>query len=133
MPDFARAEVSTSTEDLSEYKSFLRKLTQGQVVTLPLSGGESSRGVMRCLNSAAGEVGMRLARLTSPDHAVRFKVAPPEKRRVTLSPEARRARVEKARVTRAARRASPAASTPAAPAATAPARRGRGRPRRNSA
>ena len=120
MPDFSRAEVSTSTQDLSEYRSFLKKLTQGQVVTLPLGEGESTRGVMRCLNAAAGEVGMRLSRLASPDHAVRFKVASPEKRLVT----------------RAAQSGGAVASapvTPAAPAPMAPAGGRRGRPRKNPA
>jgi hypothetical protein len=46
---------------------------------------------------------MRLSRLPSDEQNVRFKVAPEEKRMVNLSEEARRARVEKARATRAAR------------------------------
>ena len=104
MPNFARAEISTTAEDLTNYKSFLRKLTVGQVVTLPLEGGETSRKVMRALNAAAEQSGMRLSRLESPTDSVRFKVVPPEKRVVNISPEARRARIEKARATRAARR-----------------------------
>jgi hypothetical protein len=104
MPNFARAEISTTTEDLTPYKNFLRKLNVGQVVTLPLEQGETTRKVMRCLNAAARQLSMRLARLPSESHTVRFKVANPEKRVVNLSPEARRARVEKARATRAAKR-----------------------------
>ena len=104
MPDFARAEIATTTEDLTSYKSFLRKLAVGQVVTLPLEQGETSRRVMRALNAAAEQSGMRLSRLGSPENAVRFKVVPAEKRVVNISPEARQARVEKARATRAARR-----------------------------
>jgi hypothetical protein len=84
----------------------LRKLAVGQVVTLPLEEGETSRRVMRALNSAAEQTGMRLTRLNSPGDAVRFKVVPPEKRVVNISPEARRARIEKARATRAARKQS---------------------------
>ena len=103
MPKFARAEIATTAEDLTEYKNFLKKLTVGQVVTLPLDEGETSRKVMRALNSAADESGMRLTRLESPADSVRFKVAPPQKRAVNISPEARRARIEKARATRAAR------------------------------
>ena len=103
MPNFARAEISTTTEDLTGYKNFLRKLTVGQVVTLPLEEGETTRKVMRALNSAAEQSGMRLARLESPPDAVRFKVASPEKRSVNISPEASRLRSEKARATRAAK------------------------------
>jgi hypothetical protein len=108
MPDFARAEIATTTEDLTGYKNFLRKLAVGQVVTLPLEAGETSRKVMRALNAAAGQSGMRLSRLDSPDNAVRFKVVSPEKRVVNISPEARRARIEKARATRAARKTTSA-------------------------
>ena len=108
MPDFGRAHVAETTEDLTPYKAFLRKLAVGQVVTLPLEAGETSRRVMRALNTAAQQSHMRLTRLASHDGLVRFKVAPPDKRAVNLSPEARRARVEKARATRAAHRAAPA-------------------------
>jgi hypothetical protein len=104
MPDFARAEISTTSEDLSAYKAFLRKLAVGQVVTLPLEDGETTRKVMRALNAAAVESNMRLSRLPSAEDSVRFKVVPEEKRTVNISPEARRARVEKARATRAARK-----------------------------
>src|SRR5262245_56751429 len=103
MPKFAQAEISNTGEDLASYKTFLRKLTVGQVVTLPLESGETSRKLMRALNAAAAQNSMRLARLGSADGSVRFKVAPMEKRTVNISPEARRARVEKARATRAAK------------------------------
>ncbi len=103
MPNFARAEISATTEDLASYKNFLRKLSVGQVVTLPLEPGETTRKVMRSLNTAAEQSGMRLSRLESSPDAIRFKVAPPEKRSVNISPEARRARTEKARATRAAK------------------------------
>ena len=104
MPDFARAEIATTTEDLTSYKNFLRKLAVGQVVTLPLEEGETSRRVMRALNAAAEQSGMRLSRLGSSENSVRFRVVPPEKRVVNISPEARQARIEKARATRAARK-----------------------------
>lgn len=104
MPDFARAQISNTTEDLTSYKTFLRKLSVGQTVTLPLEDGETSRKVMRALNAAAAECSMRLARVPSPGEAVRFRVVTPEKRTVNISEEARRRRVEKARATRAARR-----------------------------
>jgi hypothetical protein len=104
MPDFSRAQISNTTEDLTGYKTFLRKLTVGQTVTLPLEEGETSRKVMRALNSAAAESSMRLARVPSPSGAVRFRVVPSEKRTVNISEEARRRRVEKARATRAAKR-----------------------------
>lgn len=106
MPKFAQAEIATTTEDLSGYKTFLKKLTVGQVVTLPLEEGETSRKVMRSLNAAAIESNMRITRIPSDDDVVRFKVVPEQKRSVNISPEARRARVEKARATRAARAAS---------------------------
>ena len=106
MPKFAQAEIATTTEDLTGYKTFLKKLAIGQVVTLPLEAGDTSRKVMRSLNAAAAQSSMRLARVPSPQDVVRFKVVPEEKRQVNLSPEARRARVEKARATRAARAAA---------------------------
>jgi hypothetical protein len=104
MPNFARAEISTTTEDLTGYKTFLRKLSVGQVVSLPLEEGETTRKVMRALNSAAEQSGMRITRLESSPDAVRFKVAPAEKRSVNISDEARRARIEKAAATRAKNR-----------------------------
>jgi hypothetical protein len=107
MPDFARAEISTASEDLTEYKRFVRSLKVGQVVTLPLETGATSRRVMRSLNSAAQESSVRLGRLPSDNGAVRFKVLPEEKRQVNISEEGKRARVEKAMATRAARRQAP--------------------------
>lgn len=106
MPDFTRAEISNTTEDLTSYKNFLKRLNVGQTVSLPLESGETSRKVMRALNAAAAQSSMRLTRLASPGNAVRFKVAPAEKRRVNISPEARKARAEKARQTRAKKRAA---------------------------
>jgi hypothetical protein len=105
MPKFAQAEITTTTEDLSGYKVFLKKLSTGQVVTLPLEPGETSRKVMRSLNAAASQSSMRLARVPSSNDVVKFKVVPEQKRKVNISAEARRARVEKARATRAARAA----------------------------
>lgn len=104
MPNFAHAEISSTSEDLTEYTGFLRKLAIGQVVSLPLEEGESSRKVMRALNSAAKDCSLRLARLASDGHSVKFKVVPLEKRPVNISPEARRRRIEKARATRLARK-----------------------------
>jgi hypothetical protein len=104
MPDFSRAEISTTTEDLQAYRTFLRKLTVGQAVTLPLEEGETPRSVMRHLNTAAQQSDMRLARLPSANGAVRFRVLSGEKREIHLTEEAKRARVEKAKATRAARR-----------------------------
>lgn len=106
MPDFARAEITTTTEDLTHYKNFLRKLTLGQVVVLPLEDGETPRKVMRALNAAAAESSMRLSRLPSDESSVRFKVVPEEKRQVNITPEARKARAQKARATRASRKKS---------------------------
>jgi hypothetical protein len=103
MPKFAQAEITTTTEDLSGYKTFLKRLAVGQVVTLPLEEGETSRRVMRALNAAAAQSNMRLSRLASDEDAVRFRVVPEEKRSVNISEDARRARAEKARATRAAR------------------------------
>ncbi|MBI3972466.1 MAG: hypothetical protein HY332_14390 [Chloroflexi bacterium] len=108
MPDFARAEITTTTEDLTSYKNFLRKLEIGQVVTLPLEEGETTRKVMRALNAAAQECEMRISRLPSDERSVRFKVVPQQKRSVNISPEARQARIEKARATRAAKKAAAA-------------------------
>jgi hypothetical protein len=105
MPDFTRAEITTGVQDLTAYTGFLRKLQAGQAVSLPLEEGESGRRVMRALNAAAGQLGMRLTRLSSADGGVRFRVLSPERRQVNLSDEAKRARVEKARATRAAHRA----------------------------
>ena len=105
MPDFAKAEISTTSQDLSGYKTFLKRLEIGQTVSLPLEAGESSRSVMRSLNAAAAQSSVRLARLPTTDGSVRFRVLPPEKRAVNLSEEARRARADKARATRAAKQA----------------------------
>lgn len=107
MPNFSRAEISSTTEDLSGYRTFLKKLTIGQTVTLPLEQGETSRKVMRALNAAAQDSNMRLARVASPEGQVRFRVVSPEKRTVNISEDARRRRVEKARATRAAKRKPP--------------------------
>ncbi len=106
MPDFKNAEVSTVVEDLSQYKAFLAQYVVGQVVTLPISTGETPRRVMRSLNKAAGANNVRLIRLRSDEGRVRFRMAPQERRVVNLSEEARRARVEKARETRARNRAA---------------------------
>jgi hypothetical protein len=105
MPDFTSAEITTGTQNLTAYTSFLRKLQVGQAVSLPLEEGESTRRVMRSLNAAAGQLGMRLTRLPSADGSVRFRVISPERRQVKISDEAKRARVEKARATRAAHQA----------------------------
>lgn len=105
MPDFTKAQVTTGTsQDLAAYKTFLKRLTVGQTVTLPLEPGETSRRVMRAVNSAASQSSMRLVRLPAAKDTVRFRVVPEEKRRVALTEEAKRARVEKARATRDARR-----------------------------
>jgi hypothetical protein len=104
MPDFARAAISTSSQDLGPYTTFLRRLDVGQVVNLPLEDGESPRRVMRSVNAAAAQLNMRVARLQSNRDALRFRVLSPEKRTVHISDEAKRARVEKARATRQARR-----------------------------
>jgi hypothetical protein len=105
MPDFDNAEVSDTSTELIPYLTFLKRLEVGQVVTLPLEQGESPRRVMRALNLAAGSSSMRIARLPSGAGAVRFRVISPAKRTVTITDEAKRARVEKAKATRAARKA----------------------------
>jgi hypothetical protein len=104
MPDFGRAAISTSSQDLSPYTNFLRKLDIGQVVNLPLEEGESPRRVMRSVNSAAAQLNMRVGRLRSENGSVRFRVLSPEKRTVNISDEAKHARVEKAKATRQARK-----------------------------
>ena len=93
MPDFSKAEVSDESTDLTTYRAFLERLTVGQTVSLPLEAGESSRKVMRHLNTAAKQSHIRLARLPAENGAVRFRVLPPEKRAVRLTDEAKRARV----------------------------------------
>jgi len=103
MPDFARAAITTSSQDLSPYTTFLRRLDVGQVVNLPLEDGESPRRVMRSVNAAAALLNMRVVRLRSNGDALRFRVLSPEKRTVHISDEAKRSRAEKARVTRQAR------------------------------
>jgi hypothetical protein len=108
MPDFSNAEVSDESTDLTTYRTFLKQLTVGQTVSLPLEAGETSRKVMRHLNTAAKQSAMRLTRLPAEDGAVRFRVLPSEKRAVRLTDEAKPTRVEKARATRARRRTEPA-------------------------
>jgi hypothetical protein len=116
MPNFAQAEIRSPTEDLGEYKAFLRTLKVGQTVTLPLEPGESSRVVMRGINSVAAEAKMRINRLPSDEGTVRFRVMEAEKRAVNVTPQQLRARTEKARATREARKAQaqarPAGETP---------------------
>jgi hypothetical protein len=97
MPDFTRAEISTTTTDLTAYVTFLKKLSRGQTVTLPLDAGETTRTVMRAFNSAAAESRLRLARLNSPSGTVRFRVLAHGKRTINLTEEAKRARVAKAK------------------------------------
>ena len=87
MPDVSRAEITSSATDLTPYTAFLKKLSQGQVVTLPLEAGESSRAVMRSLNAAAHQSGVRLGRLASADGTVRFRVLTPQKRAAGVSPQ----------------------------------------------
>jgi hypothetical protein len=104
MPDFAKATIADTSQDLSGYTAFLRKLEIGQVVTLPLEPGERSRAVVRSLNLTAEAQQKRLARLPSDAGSIRFRVLSPDKRAVNISDEAKQARVEKARATREARR-----------------------------
>jgi hypothetical protein len=110
MPNFTQAQITSAAEDMSAYRTFVRSLKVGQVVTLPLEEGESTRRVMRALNAAAKDHRVRLARLSSLENAVRFRVMPVEKRSVNLSEDAKQARVEKARATREARRRAPEAA-----------------------
>ena len=121
MPDFTRAETSNTTSDLTAYITFLKKLSRGQTVTLPLEAGETPRTVMRAINAAAAESQLRLARLDSPSGTVRFRVLAPEKRALNLTEAAKQARVEKAQATRARRRTepSPAVDAPASDVALA--------------
>jgi hypothetical protein len=121
MPDFTRAEISNTTTDLTTYVTFLKKLSRGQTVTLPLEAGERPRTVMRAINAAAAESQLRLARLDSPSGTVRFRVLPPEKRALNLTNEAKQARVEKARATRARRRTEPSPAADASASDIAPA------------
>jgi hypothetical protein len=134
MPDFAKAEVSNETTDLTPYRTFLKHLEVGQAVTLPLEQGETTRKVMRALNLAAGYNSMRIARLPSDNGAVRFRVLSPTKRGMNISKEAKRARVEKAKATRAARRAEHAQlammGVPAEGEPTTPQEKASTRPRR---
>ncbi len=104
MPDFAKADISTESQDLSAYRTFLKRLTVGQIVTLPLEEGETSRRVMRALNSAAAQSDVRLARLPASNGSVRFRVLPSEKRAINMTEAAKQARVEKAKATREVRR-----------------------------
>jgi hypothetical protein len=121
LPDFSRAEISNTTIDLTSYVTFLKKLSRGQIVTLPLEAGETPRTVMRAINAAAAESRLRLARLDSPSGTVRFRVLPPEKRALNLTDEAKQARVAKARATRARRRTEPSPAVDAAASDVAPA------------
>lgn len=106
MPDFKNAEVTMVVDDLGKYRSFLEQYTIGQVVRLPLYAEETPRRVMRALNKAAASITVRLIRLRSEDHEIKFRVTNFQRRAVNLSEEARRARVEKARETRARNRAT---------------------------
>jgi hypothetical protein len=115
VPDFTRAEISHQTTDLTPYLTFLKRVSPGHVVTVPLDTGETSRKVMRAINAAAAQSELRLAKLDSPSGTVRFRVLTPEKRAVNLTEEAKRARVEKAQATREARRQVKAMGLPLIP------------------
>jgi hypothetical protein len=121
MPDFTRAEISNTTTDLTAYITFLKKLSRGQTVTLPLEAGETTRTVMRAINTAAAESHLRLARLNSPSGTVRFRVLPPEKRTINLTEAAKWARVEKAQATQMRRRTEPSPAVDAGASDVAPA------------
>lgn len=91
MPLFDKAErvkirspqQRTNRIDLTPYKSFLQKYKVGVTVDLPLESGESTRAIKRRLTLASKELGMRLRYPQHPvKEVIRFKVMPPEKRRV---------------------------------------------------
>ena len=117
MPAFDRAVIASHAEDLTEYETFLRQLTPGQEVRLPIEAGESSRVVARKLNSAAASVGIRLQHHPRTVGAVAFRVMPGEKKARRRSRQA------------AEPQAAPAADGTAETlsAALKPARRGRPR------
>lgn len=64
-------------QDLTKYVRYLRKLNDGNVVTMPLSEGETQRIVMRYFNQAATQLGVSLQRLPTDSLSVRFKVSQP--------------------------------------------------------
>ncbi len=91
MPSFDKAveveirspQQRTNRIDLTPYKGFLQKWKVGITVDLPLKRGESTRAIKRRLTLASKELGMRLRYPQHPvKEVIRFKVMPPEKRRV---------------------------------------------------
>jgi len=100
MPNFDAATIHKTTEDLTEVLSFLRTVSVGEQVVLPLSTGERSNRAMRSLNAAAKQLSLRLARRKSADTEVIFKVMPVAKRPVSITAEAKAERVAKAKATR---------------------------------
>lgn len=104
MPEFKTAASAIAIADLAPYKAFLAQYMRGQVITLQLSVGETNRSVMRQLNAAATENGVRLARLRSPEGSVRFRILPQEKRPSSLSADQIAERTRKASITRALNR-----------------------------
>ncbi|CAA9282310.1 MAG: hypothetical protein AVDCRST_MAG77-3960 [uncultured Chloroflexi bacterium] len=120
MPAFDRAVIAQHAEDLTEYETFLRQLTPGQEVRLPIEPGESSRVVARRLNTAASSVGIRLQHHPRTVGAVAFRVMPGEKR-------------SRGRSVRAAEPpADRGAQAAAEPLAAAPKPAKRGRPRKTA-
>lgn len=108
MPNFQKAKITDSYEsvDLTPYVKFLEPIEIGFRVQVPLEKGETTRKTMRLFNRAAKKIGKRLGRVTSDNSTASFRVFPLEKRPANISEHASRARVEKAKATRDARRAT---------------------------
>lgn len=110
MPILSKAQVTvgpvtaqTDNVDIAPYLEFMSGLQVGSKVILPLEEGENARAVMRTLNRAAKQTGVRLGRVNTDLGSVGFRVRPLEKRSITMSEEVREARRQRMALVRAAR------------------------------
>ena len=121
MPNFQKAKIVDSAEpvDLTPYLKFLEAMEIGYKVQVPLEKGETTRKAMRLFNRAAKTIGKRLGRMSSDSSTAAFRILPLEKRSSNISEDALRARVEKAKATRARRMSAKAVVAPVPAADTA--------------
>jgi hypothetical protein len=110
MPEFSSAKIVKSASgalvDLTPYLKLLQSNDQpGSRIILPLEQGDRSRVIMRNMNRAADQSGMRIRRsLPGTPNAIDIVVMNPEKRSLNLTDEQRAERGAKIKAARMANR-----------------------------
>lgn len=109
MPAFTQVKVAPlqngTNVDLTPYLKLLGDNNKpGTRITLPLEKGDRPRVVMRHINKAADQMGVRLRRIPTAASVVEVVIINPEKRPTSLTPEQIKARGEKIRATMLARK-----------------------------